>query len=731
MRNKKMKINPAYLLAFSLAILTLPGANSDAQSTKAPAEDLNVLSGPANPRRMLPDSLDKAALRLLAERERRVAQLSTREEILGRQQFVREKILQAIGGLPERTPLTPKVTGTLKRNGYRIEKVIFESQPAFYVTANLYLPETGRAPYPGILMPLGHESGGKAHEAWQRLAITFAKNGFAILLYEPISQGERVQLYDPDLGESKVRQATNEHTLAGTQCLLLGHNFARHRIWDGMRALDYLVSRPEVDSSRIGCTGNSGGGTLTAYLSALDDRIKVAAPSCYLTNWKSLLETIGPQDAEQNLPPFLADGLDQADFVIAFAPKPYLILSAMRDFFPIAGTRQTFREAKRLYGLMGAEEKLNMVEADDEHGYTRPRRLAAYRWMNRWLKGADEPIDEPEIEIESEEDLRCTAKGQISLSLGGETIFSINLAEARRVKPKRGAISTPEDLRRFQSEIRARVQRLTAFERPAGSPDARASGEIARDGYRIEKLLIGNDPAVPALLFIPDGSRPKRRTILYVHENGKAAEAKVGGEIEELVRGGAMALAIDLRGRGEMREEADRVWDIFGHFESAMTALLVGKTLVGLRAEDVIRAVDALAARRDVEMESLSAFGKGDAAVVLLHAAALDDRIKSVTLEEMLVSYESVVDWKIHQEVFESVVPAALANYDLPDLAASLAPRRLQIINAVNPRGQRVETQQVKREYEVTQKAFAAAGASQLFNVAERKPGKKLTAFVP
>jgi hypothetical protein len=380
---------------------------------------------------------------------------------------------------------------------------------------------------------------------------------------------------------------------------------------------------------------------------------------------------------------------------------------------------------------MGVEEKLNMVEADDEHGYTLPRRLAAYRWMNRWLKGADEPIDEPEIEIESEEDLRCTATGQVSLSLGGETIFSINLAETRRVKPKRGSINTPEDLRRFQSEIRAQVRRLTAFERPAGGPDARASGEIARDGYRIEKLLIGSDPAIPALLFIPDAPRPKRRTILYVHENGKAAEAKVGGEIEELVRGGVMALAIDLRGRGETREEADRVWDIFGHFESAMTALLVGKTLVGLRAEDVVRAVDALAARRDVEMESLSAFGKGDAAVVLLHAAALDDRIKSVTLEEMLVSYESVVEWKIHQEVFESVVPAALANYDLPDLAASLAPRRLQIINAVNPRGQRIETQQVKREYEVAQKAFAAAGASQLFNVAERKPGKKLTAFVP
>jgi cephalosporin-C deacetylase-like acetyl esterase len=726
-----MKINPVYLLAFSLATLTLPGANSDAQSTKAPAEDLDVITNPANPRRSLPDSLDKIALQLLAERERLVAQLSTREGVEGRQRFIREKILQAIGALPERTPLNPRVTGILKRNGYRIEKIIFESQPAFYVTANLYLPETGRAPYPGILMPLGHESGGKAHEAWQRLAITFAKNGFAILLYEPISQGERVQLYDSDLGESKVRQATNEHTLAGTQCLLLGHNFARHRIWDGMRALDYLISRPEVDSSRIGCTGNSGGGTLTAYLSALDDRIKVAAPSCYLTNWKSLLETIGPQDAEQNLPPFLADGLDHGDFVTAFAPKPYLFLSATRDFFPIAGTRQTFREAKRLYGLMGAEERLNMIEADDEHGYTRPRRLAAYRWMNRWLKGMDTPIDEPEVEIESVEDLRCTTTGQVSSSLGGETIFSINLAEARKVKPNRGVISTPEDLRRFQSEIRAQVQRLTAFEKPAGSPDAHAYGEIARDGYRIEKLLIGGDSAIPALLFKPDGPESARRTILYVHENGKRAEASVGGEIEDLVRGGAMVMAIDLRGRGETREESDRVWDIFGHFESAMTALLVGKTLVGLRAQDVIRAVDSLAARRDVEMDSLSAFGKGDASVVLLHAAALDDRIKRVTLEEMLISYESVAAWKIHQEVFESVVPAALANYDLPDLAASLAPRRLQIINAVNPRGQRIETRQVKREYEVAQKAYAAAGASQSFSVAERNPGKKLTAFVP
>ena len=720
-----MKADPKRLLTVTLLALIWAGNYSFAQSTRAPAEDLTVLKDVPGRQLMLRDSVNKIALNLLAERERRVSALSTREQVTSRQQLVREKILKSIGGLPQRTPLNAKVTGTLKRSGYRIEKIIFESEPAFYVTANLYLPETGRGPYPGILMPLGHERGGKAHDAWQRLAITFAKNGFVILLYEPVSQGERVQLYDPDFGESKVRNSTNEHTLAGTQCLLLGHSFARHVIWDGLRALDYLISRPEVDSSRIGCTGNSGGGTLTAYLSALDDRIKVAAPSCYITNWKSLLETIGPQDAEQNLPPFFLEGLDQSDFVIAFAPKPFLILAAERDFFPIAGTRQTFREVKRIYGLLGAEEKLNMVEADDEHGYTKPRRLAAYRWMNRWLKGTDAPIDEPDIEIESEKDLRSTPNGQVLFSPGGETIFSINLTESRRVKPSSRAISSVADLRRFQADTIEKVRLLTAFERPAGNPAVRTIGMLGRNGYRIEKLAIDSEPGLrtPALLFTPISQNARRRAVLYVHEEGKAVDAKAGGEIEKLVREGAMVLAIDLRGRGETREGEKREWDMFGQFYSAMTAFLVGRTMVGLQAQDIVRAVDVLASRSDVDMESLSAFGKGDAAVVLLHAAALDDRIRRVTLEGMLVSYESVVAARVHNRVFESIVPGALRSYDLPDLATALAPRAVRIVDATNARRQRLEIDEVRRVYEATKKAFDLAGAAESFSITERRSG--------
>jgi cephalosporin-C deacetylase-like acetyl esterase len=728
-------MNIRFLLILILVFQIMLTGDSYAQSANSLAEDLNV--GVANPRRMLPDALNQQAFALLREREQRIASIATRDEIIARQRYIRERFLKAIGGLPERTPLNPKITGALKRDGYRIEKVIFESQPRLYVTANFYVPETGRAPYPGILMPLGHERGGKAHEAWQRLAVTMVKNGFALLLYEPLGQGERAQLYDPDFGESKVGNSTNEHTLAGAQCLLLGHSFARHIIWDGIRALDYLVSRPEVDPQRIGCTGNSGGGTQTAYLAALDDRIKVAAPSCYLTNWQSLIETIGPQDAEQNLPPWLADGLDQPDFVIAFAPKPFLILSAIRDFFPIAGARRTFREAQRLYELMGAGENLQMVEADDEHGYTLPRRLAAYRWFNHWLKDqkdqAAAPIIEPDFEIESEEVLRCVTAGQVTLALGGETIFSLNLAEAQRAKPKRGAPASLEEVRRFQQEVRAQAQRLTAFEKPVGRPNARVVGGIGRNGYRIEKLILENGPgiALPALFFVPDGVVGKRRAILYVHDGGKAAQAGVGGEIEELVRRGAMVLAIDLRGRGETREEASRVWSLFGHYYSAMTTFLMGKTLVGLRAQDVVRAVDWLAARGDLEMESLSVYGQGAAAVAVLHAAAMDERIKNVALEDMLVSYEAVINWKLHQRVFESIVPGALAHYDLPDLAATLTARKLTILNALNPRGQRLTTREALRQYASAQQAFATAGTPSSFAVVERKPGQKLTKWLP
>jgi len=707
-------------LIFSICLVDSFGS---APPTLQERGELDVLAGAdaSGARTALSKYLTKIALELIQQREQQgIATLSKPEAVVKRQAYVRERILSAIGAFPDRTPLNPRSVGILQREGYNIERIIFESQPGLFVTANLYLPTSGTPPFPGILVPLGHESGAKAHDAWQRLLVTFARNGFVALTYDPIGQGERIQLYDPDLKGSKAKDSTKEHTIVGIQCLLTGQNLARYTIWDAMRAVDYLQSRKEVDPNRIGCTGNSGGGTMTAYLSALDARITVAAPSCYITSWRQLLQTIGPQDAEQCMPPFLLDGLDQPDFVEAFAPKPYLMLSAIRDFFPIAGARQSFREARRIYGLLGADEKINMVEVDDGHGYSKPRRIAAYRWMSRWLMGKEQDIVEPDIVPEREDTLWCTPSGQVSLQSEGETVFSLNLKRAERLLAQRKWPSGPEEISAFRDRIRNSVVGLTAVQKTQAPTQVKRFGEVRRAGYRIERLIFESETGipVPSLLFVPDQIQGRNPAVLYVHEAGKSAEAGPGGEIEGLTRAGNIVMAIDMRGMGETAEAKDN-WasEFFPGYDSAMKALLVGKTLVGLRVRDISCAMDVLSARAEVDPARIAGFGRGSAAVPLLHAAVLDDKFKSLTFAEMLVSYEAVVRHRIHRGVFENTVRGALEAYDLPDLVACLAPRAVVIVDARDPIGLALTLKEATQSFSRARDVFRMAGAEKLIQI--------------
>lgn len=627
------------------------------------------------------------AFSLLDAREASVATWTAKDARERKAQF-REKFIRALGGFPEKTPLNARVTGTIEHEDYRIEKIIFESQPRFYVTANLYIPKKGNGPYPAILFPLGHEDGAKSHDTWQQILVTFARKGYVCLTWDPLGQGERVQIYDSDLGTSKVPPATTEHTVLGTQTLLAGDPLARYTIWDGIRALDYLVSRPEVDPKRIGCTGNSGGGTHTAYLSSLDDRIQVAAPSCFITSWRRILKTIGPQDAEQCVPPFLADGLDHADFIYGFAPKPYMMLSAVRDFFSITGARESFAEAQKVYGLLGASDKIAMTEADDGHGYSQPRRLAAYKWFDKWLKGVDEETIEEPVIPRREEELWATNGGQVVSELNGETVFTLNRA---RVSSFRHGMASTEQ-----------VRRLIGYERIEGVPLVKPFGVLQRDGYRIEKLTYLSEPGieVPALLYLPDGVNTKVPGVVYVNSDGKSAEA---ADLETMVKTGLAVLSIDARGFGETRDR--RLVDSsswarhFGDYTNAMTSMLGGKTLTGGRAMDISRAVDLLASRQEVDGQRIYGAARGFGGVAMLHAAALDPRIKKLALEETLESYQSVVDHRLHRGVLEHIVPGALRYYDLPALVQMMGGRPVVIVDAVDPMGLHAPADQVGKVY--------------------------------
>jgi cephalosporin-C deacetylase-like acetyl esterase len=669
------------------AVLLIPSC-APAQN----AEALDFLAGHTDfreIRRMLPEFVKRRALEQLAARRAATAKISSASDIAARKRYLRERMTRALGGFPERTPLNARVVGTLDRGDYSIEKIVFESQPRFFVTANLYLPKRGTPPFPAVLYPLGHEAGAKANPVWQQMLGSLAKKGYVALAWDTLGQGERVQLYDADLKGSKLVRSTTEHTVIGAQCLLTGDNLARYTIWDGMRALDYLLSRKEVDAARVACTGNSGGGTHTAYLTALDDRIQVAAPSCYLTSWSRLLDTIGPQDAEQCLPPWIADGLDHADFVYAAAPRPYLMLSAIRDFFSITGARDTYRESKRIYDLMGAGDKLQMVEADDGHGFTKPRRMAAYDWFGQWLRGSGDREPEPEVTLASEAELFCTPTGQVATSLGGETVITLNRKRAAQ-------LSRPA---KVTSEV---VRQTVGFQKAEGNLVLRPFGVIDRPRYYIEKLVYESEPgiSVPALLYVPK-TTARKAAVLFANGRGKAAARR---ELEALADSGLVVLSIDARGFGETRAAAEGAgsdWSRrLGDYESAMTALLTGTTLVGMRALDVMRGIDLLAARPDVDPARISAAGKEAGAIPLLHAALLDPRIRKVALDGMPASYASIVRHSVNYGMFEHVIPGVLKTYDLPELVASIAPRQVLIADAVDPLGLPLTLGEARKEYE-------------------------------
>ncbi len=287
--------------------------------------------------------LSEQAYIMLKEREEKIAGLQTLSDWQERQELIKETLSDIVGPFPEKTPLNPRIVRTIDKGSYRVEHVIFESQPRFYVTSSLYLPGSLKKKNrnPVIIYCSGHSAEGYRNAVYQHVILNLVKKGFIVFAFDPVGQGERLEYYDVNEGKSVIGGPTSEHSYPGAQAFLTGSSQARYMIWDGIRAVDYLLTRKEVDPSRIGITGRSGGGTQSAYIAAFDNRIFAAAPENYLTNYTRLLQSIGPQDAEQNLFNLISRGLDHPDFLIIRAPKPALMITTTGDMFSIQGAMET------------------------------------------------------------------------------------------------------------------------------------------------------------------------------------------------------------------------------------------------------------------------------------------------------------------------------------------------------------------------------------------------------
>jgi dienelactone hydrolase len=227
--------------------------------------------------RCLPDYLRELAQRAYLTRNREIAKLTNPAAIRARQKWVRETFWKLAGGEPERTPLNARSLGTVEREGFRIEKILYESVPQFHVPANLYIPSSAKPPYPGVLFQMGHTMNGKAADTYQRCCQGLARLGYLVLAFDPMGQGERIYYPGSSLQRTRLRSSDDEHTTPGKQMILLGDTCSRMQVWDAVRSLDYLAAHPLVDPKKLASTGQSGGATVTMLLTAVDDRLAAAA----------------------------------------------------------------------------------------------------------------------------------------------------------------------------------------------------------------------------------------------------------------------------------------------------------------------------------------------------------------------------------------------------------------------------------------------------------------------
>src|SRR6266851_4110832 len=451
--------------------------------------------------------MDRIAQQQLQLREGAIAEIHSVADAERRNQSVRERLLDILGGLPDYNgPLNSRVTARIEADSYTIENVIFESLPRFYVTANLYRPnQPGR--YPGVLLQSGHTQEGKPEG--QRLAANLALKGFVVLAFDPVGQGEREQTYDRRVDRPLAGWSVPEHIQAGGQSILIGESVARYFIWDAKRALDYLISRPDVDAAHLGATGCSGGGALTTFLGALDPRLKAVAPACFINSYRLLYAGPDP-DSEMSPPSILTSGLDMADYVELSAPTPWLILATEGDYFTPAGARLVYEEARRWFGLYGAEDKLRLFVGPGPHGTPLESREAIYEWMIRWLKNGQGDTHERPVKIHSNHELRVTPTGHVDDEPGSRKLYQLILDEFR-AKKRQGTI--PELLASFcrktykllinQEKPIIQDQTSDKLERRSGCgfPARRRSGESncslpSRSGL-VGKLRVAGQRAEP------------------------------------------------------------------------------------------------------------------------------------------------------------------------------------------------------------------------------------------
>lgn len=656
--------------------------------------------------------------RYIDKREKDIAEIKSLSDWKARKKELKQRLQESIGGLPEKTPLNPRITGRIDREKFYVEKILYESQPGFYVSACLFVPKDRQIPAPAIIYCSGHALEAFRSETYQHIILNLVQKGFVVLAYDPIGQGERLAYKDENAPYS-INGNTREHSYSGMQALMLNQSLAQYMIHDGIRAVDYLLSREEVDSTRIGITGRSGGGTQSSQIAAFDERIYACAPENYITSFRRIWESIGPQDAEQDLLSAHKLGIDHADLLSIRAPKPALVLTTSRDYFSIQGARDSYAEVKRIYEIFGQEKQVFYAEDDHPHGSTQPNREAMYSFFQDKLALPGDARD-VEVELFAQTALTVTNTGNVFSLEGSKSIYDINLSKVDDSKKKQwpNRQESSKDLREIASID------------PIRNDFSEVYTGLEQSGiFQVKKYFLEfSDGHYPIPFFVlHNPQKDSKGIILYLSNKGKPGHIKKGSEIESLLSAGYLVISPDMLNTGELRNtvKGDSYLNdvplnlIYG-------SSLVAKSLPSLQTEDLLTLLKQVTTSYQ---QDITLIAERELCVAALHAAVLDGNLKQLILKEPLFSWKNLLETKYYApESVYTLIPGALLYYDLPELINLLPSSNLTLLNPQGADGLAASKGELSKSYEGMEKQYRQMGGN--FTLIQDARVKQVLSFI-
>ncbi|MCL2098855.1 MAG: prolyl oligopeptidase family serine peptidase [Oscillospiraceae bacterium] len=592
-----------------------------------------------------------------------------------RREYIKECFTEAIGGFPEPSKdLSVKITETRRFDGYKVENIIYTPRDNVYVTANMYIPDNITGKTGAVIFVCGHWEKGKHAEEYQVVCRYLVKAGLIVFAHDPIGQGERVSYINTD---PPVNWGVDEHDYAGFQCIAAGKSIARYFVHDTMRALDYLVSRPEVDPEKIGITGNSGGGTQSSLMMLADSgRLAAAAPATFIMNRKYYMKTGQAQDREQIWHGLTARGVDHEDIILSMAPKPVLILGVVHDFFPIEATEKTYRRCRRFWEIYGKRDCLERFYDDCDHHYTRKMAQKSAQFFAKHLLGTEVgEIDGTGIEAVDEKLLLCTPTGQVMTSIeGARAVYDEINAELPGLLGKRAG-KTKEDAVNF---LRGRIYKNRT------APDAyflkrwlseTSAGELRAEGYL---WMAQEDIINTALVFTNKEDAGKRLpATVAVWSGGTYNLAEHAEFITDTCNRRRAAIVLDLTGTGMTTQRALNGTDPLAFygvmFKLNDDLLWLDDSLTALRTYDLLRFIDILERGDMFDADNIEVYSHGRYSVYADIAGFIDGRIKKVISRDPLTSYREFIKTKFYErsEISSVIMPGLLEYTDLDDMTES------------------------------------------------------------